>query len=73
MDGSGLRQVDAGNIVHASDANPMLILTQLQPIAVIFTLPEDVLPSCRPDEAAERWKWMHSAATIRTSSLRGNC
>jgi multidrug efflux system membrane fusion protein len=40
----GLRQVDSGNIVHASDANPMLILTQLQPIAVIFTLPEDVLP-----------------------------
>lgn len=39
----GLRQVDPGNIVHASDANPMLILTQLQPIAVIFTLPEDVL------------------------------
>jgi multidrug efflux system membrane fusion protein len=40
----GLRQVDVGNIVHASDANPMLILTQLRPIAVIFTLPEDVLP-----------------------------
>jgi multidrug efflux system membrane fusion protein len=39
----GLRQVDTGNIVHASDANPMLILTQLRPIAVIFTLPEDVL------------------------------
>ncbi len=41
----GLRQVDPGNIIHASDTNPMLILTQLQPIAVIFTLPEDVLPS----------------------------
>ena len=41
----GLRQVDVGNIVHASDTNPMLILTQLQPIAVIFTLPEDVLPN----------------------------
>jgi len=40
----GLRQVDPGNIVHASDTTPMLILTQLQPIAVIFTLPEDVLP-----------------------------
>lgn len=40
----GLKQVDPGNIVHASDTNPMLILTQLQPIAVIFTLPEDVLP-----------------------------
>jgi multidrug efflux system membrane fusion protein len=39
----GLRQVDPGNIVHASDSNPMLILTQLHPIAVIFTLPEDVL------------------------------
>jgi membrane fusion protein, multidrug efflux system len=41
----GLRQVDPGNIVHATDTNPMLILTQLQPIAVIFTLPEDVLPT----------------------------
>jgi multidrug efflux system membrane fusion protein len=41
----GLRQVDPGNIAHASDTNPMLVLTQLQPIAVIFTLPEDVLPN----------------------------
>ena len=41
----GLRQVDPGNIVHAADTNPMLILTQLQPIAVIFTLPEDQLPT----------------------------
>src|SRR5580692_11135734 len=39
----GLRQVDPGNIIHAADTNPMLILTQLQPIAVIFTLAEDVL------------------------------
>jgi multidrug efflux system membrane fusion protein len=41
----GLRQVDPGNIVHAADTNPMLILTQLQPIAVIFPLPEDQLPA----------------------------
>jgi multidrug efflux system membrane fusion protein len=41
----GLRQVDPGNIIHAADTNPMLILTQLQPIAVIFTLTEDVLPT----------------------------
>lgn len=41
----GLRQVDPGNIIHATDTNPMLILTQLQPIAVIFTLPEDELPA----------------------------
>ena len=39
----GLRQVDPGNIVHAADANPMIIVTQLQPIAVLFTLPEDQL------------------------------
>lgn len=41
----GLRQVDAGNIVHASDANGLLVVTQLQPIAVIFTLPEDEVPA----------------------------
>jgi multidrug efflux system membrane fusion protein len=39
----GLRLVDVGNIVHAADANPMLVITQLQPIAVVFTLPEDNL------------------------------
>ncbi len=41
----GLRQVDAGNIVHASDANGLLVITQLQPIAVLFTLPEESLPA----------------------------
>ncbi len=40
----GLRQVDAGNIVHAADTTGLLVVTQLQPIAVIFTLPEDQLP-----------------------------
>src|SRR5579884_533589 len=40
----GLRQVDPGNIVHASDANGMVVITQLQPISVLFTLPEDQLP-----------------------------
>ena len=40
----GLRLVDAGNMVHATDANGMLVITQVQPIAVIFTLPEDNLP-----------------------------
>jgi multidrug efflux system membrane fusion protein len=41
----GLRLVDPGNMVHASDQNPMLVVTQLQPVTVIFTLPEDQLPS----------------------------
>jgi membrane fusion protein, multidrug efflux system len=39
----GLRLVDPGNMVHAADANPLLVVTQLQPITVIFTLPEDQL------------------------------
>jgi multidrug efflux system membrane fusion protein len=40
----GLRGVDPGNIVHATDANGILVITQMQPIAVDFTLPEDELP-----------------------------
>jgi membrane fusion protein, multidrug efflux system len=39
----GLRLVDPGNIVHAADANGLLVITQMEPIAVIFTLPEDSL------------------------------
>ena len=40
----GLRQVDPGNIVHASDTNGVVVITQLQPITVIFTIPQDNLP-----------------------------
>ena len=40
----GLRQVDVGNMVHANDPTGLLVLTQLQPISVIFALPEDNLP-----------------------------
>ena len=41
----GLRLVDQGNIVHASDANGLVVITQIQPISVIFTLPEDRIRS----------------------------
>ena len=40
----GLRLVDAGNIVHANDANPLVVITELQPIAAIFSVAEDYLP-----------------------------
>lgn len=40
----GLRLVDAGNIVHATDVNGIVVITQLQPIAVLFTIPADQLP-----------------------------
>jgi len=41
----GLRQVDPGNYITAASNTPMLVITQLHPIAVIFTLPEDQLQS----------------------------
>jgi multidrug efflux system membrane fusion protein len=41
----GLRLVDPGNIVHATDTNAMLVITQIQPISVIFTISEDQLPA----------------------------
>ncbi|ULA63267.1 MAG: hypothetical protein LZF86_100268 [Nitrospira sp.] len=41
----GLRIVDAGNMVRANDANGLLVITQLMPITVVFTIPEDNLPA----------------------------
>ncbi len=41
----GLRIVDQGNLVHANDANGLLVITQLQPITVVFTIAEDSLPA----------------------------
>jgi multidrug efflux system membrane fusion protein len=41
---AGLRQVDAGNIVHPTDLGGIVVITQVQPIAVVFTIPEDRVP-----------------------------
>jgi multidrug efflux system membrane fusion protein len=43
----GLRLVDQGNIIHATDVNGLVVITQLQPIAVIFNIAEDSLPEVR--------------------------
>ena len=40
----GLRLTDQGNMIHASDPNGLVVITQVQPIATLFTLPEDSLP-----------------------------
>ena len=40
----GLRYVDQGNIVHAADANGIAVITQLQPITVLFAIPQDAVP-----------------------------
>lgn len=43
----GLRLVDAGNMVHATDAGGLVTITQIRPISVVFSVPEDDLPSLR--------------------------
>jgi multidrug efflux system membrane fusion protein len=57
----GLRNVDAGNLVRSGDANGIVTLTQLQPISVLFTIPEADLPAVRaarvptPELPVEAW------------------
>ena len=49
---TGVRQVDQGNVVHASDANGIVVVTQLDPMAIVFTLPQDNLPQINREIAA---------------------
>jgi multidrug efflux system membrane fusion protein len=49
---TGVRQVDPGNLVHAADPSGIVVVTQLDPVAVLFTLPEDDLPRVAPAQAA---------------------
>jgi multidrug efflux system membrane fusion protein len=56
----GIRQVDPGNLVHASDANGLVVITQLDPAALLVTVPEDVLPQvtaamARGEVPVEAW------------------
>src|SRR5256885_16338014 len=41
---TGIRQIDIGNIIHPTDPNGLVVVTQVEPISVIFTLPETNLP-----------------------------
>jgi multidrug efflux system membrane fusion protein len=50
---AGLRQVDAGNNISPSDANGIVVITQLKPISVVFSLPEDDLPTIQKRMAAD--------------------
>jgi membrane fusion protein, multidrug efflux system len=44
---TGFRQLDAGNIVHANDPNPLTVVTQIKPVQVAFTLPQSALSDVR--------------------------
>ncbi|PFH09959.1 multidrug efflux system membrane fusion protein [Collimonas sp. PA-H2] len=46
----GARLVDAGNLVHASDANGLVVVSQIQPIAMVFSLPQVLLPVLRQQQ-----------------------
>jgi multidrug efflux system membrane fusion protein len=50
----GLRLVDIGNMVHATDPNGLVVITQLQPITVLFTIPADRLPAVEQQRASGR-------------------
>jgi membrane fusion protein, multidrug efflux system len=41
---AGIRQVDPGNVIHVNDPNGIVVVTQVHPISVLFTLPQDALP-----------------------------
>jgi membrane fusion protein, multidrug efflux system len=47
---TGIRQVDVGNIIHPTDPNGLVVVTQVQPISVIFTLPETELPKIQQQQ-----------------------
>ena len=46
----GIRQVDIGNIIHPTDPNGLVVVTQINPISLIFTLPETVLPQIQQQQ-----------------------
>ncbi|HEY0456949.1 MAG TPA: efflux RND transporter periplasmic adaptor subunit, partial [Verrucomicrobiae bacterium] len=49
----GIRQVDQGNMIHATDSNGLVVLTQLKPISVLFTLPEQTLREIQKQRSSE--------------------
>ena len=69
---AGLRQIDQGNIIHASDATGLVVITQLQPIAVQFSLPQQQIVRVNAaHRQGRRWRSMCSAMTARPSSIAG--
>jgi multidrug efflux system membrane fusion protein len=51
---TGVRQVDVGNIIHPTDPNGLVVVTQIEPISLIFTLPEADLPQIQQQMASKK-------------------
>ena len=72
IDGNtGIRLVDPGNIVHATDANGIVVITQVQPISVLFTLPEDALSQISAALAAGKVQVVALSRDDKTELDRG--
>ena len=69
----GLRLVDQGNIVHATDANGLVVITQLQPIAVIFNIAEDSLPAVRKKMQNETLRIDAYDRDLKKKLAQGTC
>jgi multidrug efflux system membrane fusion protein len=63
----GLKLVDIGNLIHATDATGIVNITQVHPISLVFTLPQDALPALR--EAMERDAAKNSSQSAETAQL----
>jgi multidrug efflux system membrane fusion protein len=67
----GLRQVDPGNLVHATDPGGIVTLTQVQPISVVFTLPQDDLPSIVTEMRGGQLQVIAGASDNKTPLAQG--
>ena len=69
----GLRQVDAGNLIHANDTNGIVLITQMRPISVLFTVPEAELPAIleglRKDRRMPVEAWDRNDKTLLTTGV----
>jgi multidrug efflux system membrane fusion protein len=67
----GLRNVDPGNIVHSAEATPIISVTQIHPISVTFTLPQDNLPAINAAMAKQKLDVVVYAGDNKTELDRG--
>ncbi|HLY79153.1 MAG TPA: efflux RND transporter periplasmic adaptor subunit, partial [Caulobacteraceae bacterium] len=69
---TGIRNIDIGNIVHAADTNQIVTVTQLHPIAVVFTLPSEDLPAVQKGQAKAPLKVVAFAKDNQTALAEGS-
>ena len=70
----GLRLVDPGNVVQSAGTTTLAVITQIQPITVVFTIPEDSLGQIEARlRTGAKLPWMRWTARIRRKSRPGRC